>query len=161
MQPKYRWDLGRKHRWRGRFSHRSTHAMLLRLRIQMNHVLHKSQMRQNVTRTFFLWLMCHVEHEGLRCGSPFFVSQGWQRIQSSELRSRRYRAGLKNQMISRVVNQASKTPRAIETKASTTGIKRTSDGAGSPQYGVLIKGWRATVNGQSRTGSSLSLEASN
>ena len=68
------------------------------------------------------------------------MRQGWQRIQSFELRSRSYRAGLKNQMISRVVNQASKTPRAIETSASTTNIQRTSAGAGCPQYAVLTKG---------------------
>ena len=61
-------------------------------------------------------------------------------VQSSELRSRRYRAGLKNQMISRVVNQASNTPRAIETIASTTVIKRTSAEAGCTQYALLTKG---------------------
>ena len=43
-------------------------------------------------------------------------------------------------MISRVLNQASNTPRAIETIASTTGIKRTSAEAGCTQYAVLIKG---------------------
>ena len=43
-------------------------------------------------------------------------------------------------MISRVLNQASKTPRTIETSASTTGIQRTSAEAGYPQYAVLIKG---------------------
>ena len=68
------------------------------------------------------------------------MRQGWQRLHSSELRSRRYRSGLKNQMISRVVNQASKTPRAIETIASTTVIQRTSAEAGCPKYAVLIKG---------------------
>ena len=50
-------------------------------------------------------------------------------VQSSELRSRRYRSGLKNQMIRRVVNQASKTPRTIETSASTTSIQRRSAGS--------------------------------
>ena len=68
------------------------------------------------------------------------LRQGWRRIQSSELRSGRYRAGLKNQMISRVLNQASHTPKAIETSASTTVIQRTSAGAGCTQYAVLIKG---------------------
>ena len=43
-------------------------------------------------------------------------------------------------MISRVLNQASKTPRTIETSASTTGIQRTTAEAGYPQYAVLIKG---------------------
>ncbi|QNI83394.1 hypothetical protein SynRS9907_02566 [Synechococcus sp. RS9907] len=38
------------------------------------------------------------------------------------------------------MNQASKTPRTIETSASTTSIQRTSAGAGCPQYAVLIKG---------------------
>ena len=68
------------------------------------------------------------------------MRQGCQRIQSSELRSRRYRPGLKNQMISWVLNQASKTPRAIETSDSSTGIQGTSVGAECPQYAVLIKG---------------------
>ena len=90
----------------------------------------------------------------------FLICQRWQRIQFSELRSRRYRAGLKNQMISRVVNQASKTPRIIETIASTIGIQRTSAVAGCPQYGVLIEGWRVIVIRQSRTGLILSLGAS-
>ena len=93
-------------------------------------------------------------------GLALLVRQGWERFHSFELRSRWYRSGLKNQMISRVVNQASKTPRAIETSASTTGIQRTSAGAGYPQYGVLIKGRRVNVNGQSRTGLSLSLSLS-
>ena len=74
----------------------------------------------------------------------FPMRQSWQqlrlRFQSSELRPRRYRSGLKNQMVNREVNQASKTPRAIETSASTTSIQRTSAGAGCPQYAVLIKG---------------------
>ena len=68
------------------------------------------------------------------------MRQGWQRLHSSELRSRRYRSGLKNQMISRVVNQASKTPRAIETTAPTRIVQRTSAEAGCSQYAVLIKG---------------------
>ena len=47
--------------------------MRLRLCIQMHHVTHRTQLRRNVTLTFFVALMCHVEDEGLRCGSPFFV----------------------------------------------------------------------------------------
>ena len=81
----------------------------------------------------------------LMVASP--MRQSWQqlrlRFQSSELRPRRYRSGLKNQMINRVVNQASKTPRAIETSASTTSNQRTSAGAGCPQYAVVIKGWES------------------
>ena len=61
------------HRWRGRFSHRTTYAMRLRLRIQMHDKSRWSQMRHKVTRSFPAALMCHVEHEGLRCGSPFLV----------------------------------------------------------------------------------------
>ena len=45
---------------------------------------------------------------------------------------------MKNQTINLVVNQASKTPRAIETVASTR-PSETSAGAGCPQYDVLIK----------------------
>ena len=70
----------------------------------------------------------------------FLTRQGWQGSSSSELRSRRYRSGLKNQMISRVVNQASKTPRAIETIAPTGILQRISARAGCSQYAVLIKG---------------------
>ena len=61
-------------------------------------------------------------------------------VQSSELRHDDTDQGLKNQMISRVVNQASKTPRDIETIASTTDLQRTSAEAECPQYAVLIKG---------------------
>ena len=61
-----------------------------------------------------------------------------QQIQSSRRLLRRYRSGLINQRISRVESQASRTPRAIETSASTTGLRGTSAGAG-PQYAVLIK----------------------
>ena len=73
-------------------------------------------------------------------GLALLVRQGWERFHSFELRSRWYRSGLKNQMISRVVNQASKTHRAIETSAPTISIQRTSAGAVCPQYAVLIKG---------------------
>ena len=43
------------------------------------------------------------------------MHQRWQRIQFSELRSRRYRAGLKNQMISRVEALESDRPSGADT----------------------------------------------
>ena len=63
-----------------------------------------------------------------------------QQFQSSGRLLRRYRSGLRSQMISRVESQASRTPRTIETSASTTRLQETSAGAGCPQYAVLIKG---------------------